>query len=129
LTRARPVGRPLSVSADAWGTARPLLAFFSALLGVAAAFYCLLLGIATAVGGTMAGGAACMGEVLSWTVTVVQLVSQVGQAAAPGLPDATRAAYATTNVFRFQGIALPPSCVGGHLSSARRCSVPSCWRA
>src|SRR5262249_30837680 len=104
---------PCPADINAWQIARPLLIFFGALLAVVSGFYTFLFTVAKAVGGTLTGGVLRMLDFLVWSVTVVQLLSQVGQGASPGLPDITRAAYAAINVFQFQGIALPPACIVG----------------
>lgn len=99
---------------DAWKILQPILVFLGCLLAVVIAFYCVLAAIAKSIGGTVAGGAARMLEFASWSVTVVQLISQVGQAAAPGLPAVTRTAYAAVNVFQFEGVAVPPACLSSY---------------
>jgi hypothetical protein len=49
-------------------------------------------------------------QFITWTITMVQLISQVGQAAAPGLPAFAQTAYDAVNVFQFEGVALPAAC-------------------
>lgn len=99
---------------DALAIARPLLIFAGALAAAAGLLYACLLLVAKLVGGTVAGGAWRMAEFVTWAISAVQVVSQVAQAASPGLPDFARAAYSAINVFQFVGVALPPACIGGY---------------
>jgi len=97
-------------AADAWAEARPILIFLGALAGVAVALYAGLVAVAWCVGGTLRGGAARMVQFASWSVAVMQVVAQVGQAATPNLPAVARTAYAAVNIFQLEGVALPAAC-------------------
>jgi hypothetical protein len=49
----------------------------------------------------------------AWTITTVQVVSQVGLAAGPQLPPVLLAVYAQLSFFQFHGVTMPSACVPG----------------
>ena len=113
---------------DAWTVIAPGLTFFAYLI----AGSLLLVGAAVLLvhckqrrqqqrsGGTDASAgklqlqqiAYRVASLMSWLFIVLQVQSQVANAAGPGLPPFLRQLYTRINLFSFSGLGTPPACLG-----------------
>jgi hypothetical protein len=102
------------VISGAWDRYRGLLgllAGIAAFVGVvAAALYVTLL--CCVRGGSLAGGARQLVGLGIWTLTTLQVVSQVSRVSSPSLPPLLAGLYRGVAVLQFAGIVLPPACTG-----------------
>ena len=97
---------------DTWTVARPMVLLVCGSVAAFAVFWCVVWVIARAFGGTVTGGVSRVGAFVAFVINGMQVVSQVGQAATPGLPPIMRSFYSAFNVFQLEGVALPAGCNG-----------------
>jgi outer membrane protein assembly factor BamB len=91
----------------------PMAIFFGGLVAACVTIYCALLLVARVRGASTADLPKRMAQLGAWVFMTVQVVSQVGQAAGPGLPPIVLSVYNQLAIFQFHGAALPSACVPG----------------
>lgn len=89
----------------------PILQFIAGLAGVAVVMLLIVYLITKRAGGTFAGGAVRTLKFIISIIAVLQVLVQVGKAAAPGLPPLLQQFYATLAVLQLEGITIPPACI------------------
>jgi hypothetical protein len=90
---------------------QPVAVFAAGLLAACGILYLCLLLIVRVRGVPIADLPMQLLQLIAWAFVVVQVVSQVGQAAVPGLPVTVLRVYEQLAVFQFQGAALPSGCI------------------
>jgi hypothetical protein len=92
---------------------QPIAVFAAGLLGACGLLYLCLVVIVRIRGFPIGDLPMQMLQLIAWAFVIVQVVSQVGQAAVPGLPATVLRVYEQLAVFQFQGAALPSGCIPG----------------
>ena len=96
----------------AWTVARPLVTLVGGSVSTFVVMWGVALAAAKVFGGTVTGGIGRVGAFTGFVVNGMQVLSQVGQAATPGLPPIMRRFYSAFNVFQLEGVTLPAGCSG-----------------
>ncbi len=79
---------------------------------VVGAIRCVVRCVVSRKGGSVSGGISTAAQFVAWTVSMLQVIVQVGKAASPGLPAYLQAMYTRLNVLQFDSTGLVhPACL------------------
>jgi hypothetical protein len=88
----------------------PYALLVGAAAGIAVFGITLVFLVSKMIGGTMDANGERLVGLVTWSFTVIQVVSSVSQTAAPNLPATVAVMYKVLNGFQFQGLTLPSAC-------------------
>jgi len=90
----------------------PVLIFAGAALLLFLIMVAVIYYVVSSKGGSVRGGIFTAAQFVAWTVSMLQVIVQVGKAASPGLPDFLQDMYTRLNVLQFDSSGfVHPTCV------------------
>lgn len=99
----------------AWAIIRPILIAVVCIIAFVALIFGIMHGLARWRGGVVKGGFMRAISLFYWSITVLQIVSEVGRQVTNAIPSWLGNYFSDLTIFQFNGIAVPSECaVSGH---------------